>query len=322
MSTKHEISRERGRSGAAAGAARWLTRALPLAGVALVGVTVCQIQRAGAAREASTVGATRAAIERVRGTRAEGRLVAYPGAEVQVGAEIGGRITRLDVVEKSAVTKGQLLAEIDGDEQRAALAEARARVAESDADLRWAEAEFARVRNLSGQGALAPQALDRARRERDAAEARRALARSTVERLEAALAKTRVVAPIDGVIVERVADAGEIVDVGAKLFTVADLSRTRIEADVDEFDAARVALGDPVEVTVEGVADQRWRGVVEEIPDTVVSRRLRPLDPGRPTDTRVLIVKIALAEPTPIKLGQRVELTIGGAGGAAAAPPG
>ncbi len=39
-------------------------------------------------------------------------------------------------------------------------------------------------------------------------------------------------------------------------------------------------------------------------------RALRPLDPGRPSDTRVLLVKIAFAEKTPLKLGQRVEVEI------------
>jgi len=44
-------------------------------------------------------------------------------------------------------------------------------------------------------------------------------------------------------------------------------------------------------------------------------RRLRPQDPGRPTDTRVLAVKVALAEPTPLKLGTTVELRIAAAAG-------
>jgi hypothetical protein len=42
----------------------------------------------------------------------------------------------------------------------------------------------------------------------------------------------------------------------------------------------------------------------------VVSRRTRPADPGRPIDARVLPVKIALAEPTPFKLGQRIDVEI------------
>jgi len=47
---------------------------------------------------------------------------------------------------------------------------------------------------------------------------------------------------------------------------------------------------------------------VEEIPDSVVPRRIRPEDPGRPIDTLVVPVKIALAESTPLKLRQRVEI--------------
>ena len=39
-------------------------------------------------------------------------------------------------------------------------------------------------------------------------------------------------------------------------------------------------------------------------------RRLKPQDPGRPSDTRVLLVKVALDEKTPLKLGQRVEVEI------------
>ena len=49
---------------------------------------------------------------------------------------------------------------------------------------------------------------------------------------------------------------------------------------------------------------------VEEIPDSVVPRRIRPEDPGRPIDARLVPVKIALAESTPLKLGQRVEIEI------------
>jgi HlyD family secretion protein len=41
-----------------------------------------------------------------------------------------------------------------------------------------------------------------------------------------------------------------------------------------------------------------------------VPRALRTLDPSRPVDTRVLVVKVALTEPVPLKLGQRVEVEI------------
>ena len=130
------------------------------------------------------------------------------------------------------------------------------------------------------------------------------------DRLDALIAKTRITAPIDGVVTARHVQPGEIAEPGTAVVTIADLNRLRIEAEVDEFDTARVALGSPVTITAEGYGPTKWRGTVEEIPDSVVSRRTRPADPGRPIDARVLPVKIALTEPTPLKLGQRIDVEI------------
>ncbi len=241
---------------------------------------------------------------------AEGRVVAYPGAEVVVGTDLGGTIVSLKVQEKEKVRRGQLLAELRSDDHRAALDEARARVVEADADIRLAQAEVERARTLWDKAVGSKQALDKAERDADAARARRATAAATAQRLEAVLAKTRILSPIDGVVIARQAQAGETLEPGQKIVTIADLSRTRVEAELDEFDAGRVRLNDEVRVTAEGYDGKSWRAKVEEIPDSVVGRRLKPQDPGKPEDTRVLLVKIALLEPTPLKLGQRVEIRI------------
>ncbi len=124
------------------------------------------------------------------------------------------------------------------------------------------------------------------------------------------IAKTLITAPIDGVVTARHADAGETVAVATEIVTIADLDRVRIEAEVDEYDTGRVELGANVLITAEGFPGASWRGRVEEIPDSVVPRRIRPEDPGRPIDARVLPVKIAFGQPTPLKLGQRVEIEI------------
>ena len=129
-------------------------------------------------------------------------------------------------------------------------------------------------------------------------------------RISANLAKAKITAPIDGSVTERFADAGEMVAAGTPIVTLTDLSNLRVEAEVGEFDTARVHLGAPVTIHAEGY-DARWQGKVAEIPDRVVPRSLKPLDPSRPVDTRVLIVKVALSEAVPLKLGQRVEVEIG-----------
>jgi len=290
----------------------WNALLWPLLGLGLLAVVVLQAQAAGPARKASPRTAPATTATRGPGARvaAEGRVVAYPGAEVIVGTDLAGTIVVLKVQEKDHVRKGQLLAELRSDDYRASLAEARARVVEADADIRLAEAEVERARSLWHKAVGSRQAVDKAERDMDSSRARRATAAATADRLAAVLAKTRIVAPIDGVVVTRHAQAGETLEAGKPIVTIADLSRVRVEAELDEFDSGRVRLDDPVRVTAEGYDGKGWMGRVEEIPDSVVGRKLKPQDPGKPEDTRVLLVKVALLEATPLKLGQRVEIRI------------
>src|SRR5689334_2518136 len=95
-----------------------------LAGMAILGILLAvewKHVRGDAAPPAAPVAAQGAALGIVH---AEGRVVAYPGAEVVVGTDVGGRLRALPLVEKMRVKKGDLVAEIDADEQKAALAEA------------------------------------------------------------------------------------------------------------------------------------------------------------------------------------------------------
>ncbi len=240
---------------------------------------------------------------------AEGRVVTYPGAEITVGSDVAGTIERLAVDEKETVRKGQIIAVIKADDTRAALAVARARVGEAEADIRLYELEVERAKNLWQQDVGSKQAWEKAERDLDAARARRSSASAEVQRLTALVEKTVIAAPIDGVVITRHVHAGETIESGDPIVTVADLTKRRVEAEVDEFDAARVRLGAGVSVNAEGY-DRTWKATIEEIPDSVVNRRLNPQDPSKPIDTRVLLVKVAFAEATPLKLGQRVEVRI------------
>jgi len=281
---------------------------LVVAGLALVAALVVQ---ARPRPRADAKPAPPAAAETKR-VVAEGRLATYPGAEVVVSTEVAGTLTALPVREQQRVRRGQLVAELRADDLRAELAEARAKVAEADAEVRHAELDLSRAAELLAKKVDTAARRDAAERDLDVARARAAAARAAVTRLTAELAKRRVVAPIDGTVIARSADPGETVEARVPIVTIADLSQVRVEAEVDEFDVGRVRAGDPVRVTAEGFDGTSWRGTVEEIPAAVSGRRLKPQDPGRPSDTRVLIVKVRLDEPTPLKLGQRVEVSIGG----------
>lgn len=288
-----------------------------LVGIALVALTVWQAKKlnlrtslfakGGESSNASNQQTNTNAVGEDR-VIAEGRVATYHGDQVTLSAEIAGRIEKLVVNEKMTVSKGDVIAEIKVDDLKAALAEAKARLAEIDAEIRLAEFELKRYKQLLEERAVSQQERDKAQRNYDLAVAQRATAEATINKLEATVMKSLVYAPINGVVLTRHAHPGEIAEPGTKLVMIANTNRVRIEAEVDEFDVGRVSLGQTVKITAEGFPGRSWKGVVEEIPDAVTEKALKPLDPGRPSDARVLRVKIAFKETNPLKLGQRVEV--------------
>jgi HlyD family secretion protein len=241
---------------------------------------------------------------------AEGRVAARPGAEVTVGTETGGTVVNLPAVEKARVRKGDLLVEFQADDQKAALLDAEAKLAEAEAEFAFQNGEFQRRSKAKTEAKQFVTDLEGTRRDLAVADAHRRSANAAIARCRSSLARTRVVAPIDGVVLARYVQLGETAPPGTRLVTVCDLTRLRVEAEVDEFDAERVAPGDVATISAEGHGTAAWKGTVEEVPDRVAERTLRPEDPGRPSDTRVLLVKIAPDQPMPLKLGQQVEIEI------------
>ena len=279
-----------------------------IVGSALLAATMIQARQAGGSRAGAA--AVAPAAPAPRRVAAEGRVVTYPGAEVKVAAERGGRLVRVTVDEGDVVRRGDLLAELDSDELRAALAEAKARVAEAEAEVRLAEVSRGRRVRLVAEGVAAVHDMDQASRDLDIARARQETARSEVARYEAQLRKTRILAPLSGTVTTRAVDAGETVETGDHVVTVADLGRLRVEGEADEADASVLAVGAGVAITADGFPGRSWPGRIEEIADSVTLRKLKPQDPARPTDTRILTLKVAFAEPTPLKLGTTVELKV------------
>jgi len=279
-----------------------------LIGLGMAAATVLQARSAAVTATAPRVEAAAGAAG--RDVAAEGRVVTYPGGEVRVSAERGGRLVRLLVQEGDTVREGQLLAEIESGELRAALAEARGRVSEAESEVRLAELSQKRRRQLLEERIVSAHDADEADRDLDRARARRETARAEAERYQAQLRKSRIAAPLSGTVTARQADAGETVETGDAVVTVADLERLRVDAEADEADAGALAVGAAVAITADGYPGKAWKGRVEEVADSVTLRRLKPQDPSRPTDTRILAVKVAFAEPSPLRLGTTVELKI------------
>ena len=215
---------------------------------------------------------------------AEGRVVAYPDAEVTVGTEVLGTILRMPAREKQAVHKGDLLLELRADEVRASLREAHARRIEADADLQFEQERVRLDRILPALAGREVRPLA-SRPDMSAVVARRDAAKAAVERLEAELARYRIIAPIDGVIVARHADLGETVNAASPLVTIVDLNRLRVEAEINEFDIARVSLGAARRSPRRAIEAGAGVGSSTRSPTSSPPARLAPKIPaGRPTN--------------------------------------
>lgn len=241
---------------------------------------------------------------------AEARVVTYPGGHVSIASETAGRIVRIAVEEGQLVHKGDLIAEMDAAEYRAELAESTARLGEIDADIRLLEWKLERTAGLTARGATPQVEVEQQHRDLAAAHARREAAAAQIDRVRVQLDRTTITSPIDGTVTARLVQSSEVIQAGSPIATIANLQRMRIEAEVNEFDGAAIVPGAKAFVTAEGFSGARWPAIVEEVPQVVVTRQLRPQDPGRPTDSGVVLVKLALQSPAPLKLGQRVEVTI------------
>ncbi len=91
-------------------------------------------------------------------------------------------------------------------------------------------------------------------------------AQTALEQAQAALAKTKLIAPFDGTVTDVTPRAGELVQGGASLITLADLSQLRVETtDLDEFGTARVKVGQAAKITVNAFNDKTLGGKVTNI---------------------------------------------------------
>jgi len=167
--------------------------------------------------------------------------------DVDVPAELAGRVVRRPETEHPAVRAGDVVVEIDSVLARAAARAARAAATRAGAHRDWTKLELARVEKLFGSSAVGQADLDQARVAAEEAEASLASAEATAEEAEARLDKVYVRAPFDGKIVRVFPELGEYLRPGDTAFRVIDDSRLRLVAYVPAAWLARLEVGTPVE---------------------------------------------------------------------------
>ena len=281
--------------------------------------------------------------ERDLSATAIGRLVyvADEGKQVAVG-DIVAEIDNADLKAQLAAAeariqmRGSELERLMNGAREETRQEAQAAVAEAEANVRLAEAMLQRRRPLAASGAASIETLDHARADYDSAVARRwrlaeelallnapprpedvaiakanlEMAKADAEALRAAIERTRLRSPVDGMVLRRFRAEGETMSIqpATLIATVGDISHLRVRADVDEADVARIAVGQKVWVAADAFGDRHFPGTVVTVGKRLGRKEIRTDEPTEKLDTKVLQVVIDLEGSPEIPVGLRVDV--------------
>jgi HlyD family secretion protein len=240
-----------------------------------------------------TVAASKGQVRKVISTTGPVRAL----VTVSVGSQLSGQVDSVKADFNSKVSPGEVMATLDrktyearvaqavADEAAAvaALANQDAAASKADAVLRLAEQTNVRQKGLAGKGLSTQPALETSTRDLEVARADIKVAKAQIQSAKATvqqrkaqlnqaqidLDRTEIRAPIEGTVISRTVDPGQTVAASLQapeLFKIAqDLSRIRIEAQVNEADVGTIADGNPVSFTVDAYPERSFSGRVTQV---------------------------------------------------------
>jgi HlyD family secretion protein len=206
-----------------------------------------------------------------------------PVTTVLVGTQVSGTIKNIYVDFNSPVKKGQLIARIDPalfeaqvNQARSNLFSAQANQEKAEATLVDAQRTMERYKELFSKNLVAKSDFDTAETNYETAKASVNAAKAQVAQSEAALSSTdinlyytKIISPVDGIVVSRNVDVGQTVAASFQtptLFSIAqDLTKMQIDTNVAEADIGKLKVGQDVEFTVDAYPDITFKGKVGQV---------------------------------------------------------
>lgn len=242
-------------------------------------------------------------------------ISAFPGdvrarEEAALSFRVAGKIAKRLVDAGDTVKQGDVLAELDPEDLRLQLQASSAQAASADANLALARAERDRYKALLDRKLVSQSAFDAQNNayEAAAAQARQAYAQRDVTRNQAGYAK--LVAPSDGVIATRQAEAGQNVAAGQTVFTLAADGEREVAISLPEQRIGEFSVGQQVLVELWSRSGERVPGTIREL-----SRSADPL-------ARTYAARVAFdAEVGHAQLGQSARVYVGSDAGTALSVP-
>lgn len=184
--------------------------------------------------------------------------------ETSIGSKLLARVVEINLKAGQKVKSGEVLVRLDDTDLRARLQQAKAAAASAEAVKVQHAADEKRYAELAKKNAISRQEYEKAATALLAAEADFVRTQETAKEVQAVIDWATVRSPIEGTIIDKKVDVGDMVSPGQILVTLFDPKRMQLVASVRESLARQLQVGQGIDVRVEGLKEQR-RGTISEI---------------------------------------------------------
>lgn len=219
-------------------------------------------------------------------TKVSANGVVGPIDRVEIKSKASGRIDELPVEEGDFVKKGDLICRLDPTDIQAEVDQAQADLDIAEAELKTAQNTFDRRQQLFDKQLISVEEKDQSGLALAQAKGRMIRARTSLDQANVRLSETIVRAPIDGIILQKYVEAGQIiasgisnVSGGTPIADIADMRYVYVEAGIDEIDVGKVRIGQKAAVAAEAYPQLSFFGEIIRIaPEARVEQNVTLFD--------------------------------------------
>jgi len=205
---------------------------------------------------------------------------------IEIKSKASGEIVELPVEEGDFINQGDLIARLDQKDERAEVAQAQADFDIAKAKLKQAQSTFERRNQLFQDNLISEEEQGQITLDLAVAKGKVIQTSTTLERAQERLSEAVVRAPIDGIILQKYVEEGQIiasgvstVSGGTPIVDIADMSSVYIETGIDEIDIGKVQIGNSATVIADAYPELKFNGKIVRIaPEAKVEQNVTLFD--------------------------------------------
>ncbi len=198
--------------------------------------------------------------------------VIMPIDRVEIKSKASGRIDDIPVEEGDFVKKGELICHLDQTDVQAEVDQAKADLDIAEVELAQAQNSHARQKQIYEKGLISEEVFDLAALSLAQAKGKMVRARIALDQANVRLSETVVRAPIDGIILQKYVEEGQIiasgisnVGGGTPIADIANMKHVYVEAGIDEIDVGKINIGQPARIIAEAYPQMTFHGKIIRI---------------------------------------------------------